>query len=451
MNPRSVRWRITAAAALIAAVVLAAAAIVVVAVVQGQLQDNLDRSLAQRADQVEAAALVDPDAAVANSDREDRFAQVLDSNGAVLLATENVAGAPPLAALPEGRQQASTRSDLPIEDDRYRILIRRFDLDAGPRYVVVGENIDDVVDGVRVLMATLALVFPAAALLLASAVWWLVGRTLRPVEEIRREVESIGLAELDRRVPTPGTGDEIDRLADTMNDMLARLETSAAVQHRFVADVSHELRTPLTRLRTALEVDLAHPGADFESTCRAALGDAIDMQVLVDDLLFLARRDARPGQVRKHAVDLDVIIDDEVRLARAETGVAIDMSAVTAVVVDGDARQLARTFRNLLSNAVRHAVSRVVVTLGEDGVGAVVLTIDDDGPGVPIEDRARVFERFVRLDPARSSRDGGGTGLGLAIVHDIVTAHGGSVTVADADIGGTRFVVHLPASSSGRT
>lgn len=446
---RSVRWRITAVAGLVAVVVLAIAAIVVVVAVQRELRDNLDRSLAQRADQVEAAVLADPATGLANSDREDRFAQVLDARGDVILATDNVAGSGALVGLPADRQEAMTRSDLPLEDDRFRVLVRRFDLDDGNRYVVVGENIDDVTDGVQALIATLAIVFPLAALVLVVAVWWLVGRTLRPVEEIRREVESIGLDRLDHRVPAPGTGDEIDRLAATMNDMLARLQTSAEMQRRFVADVSHELRTPLTRLRTTLEVDLGQPDADLEITARGALDDAIDMQALVDDLLFLARRDAGTGDVRLVPTDLDVIVDQEVRLVRAETTVRVEMSDVSAAAIDGDARQLARLVRNLLTNAVRHATSRVVVTLDEpddgDRAGEVVLRVDDDGVGIAPDDRSRVFERFVRLDSARSTRDGG-TGLGLAIVGDIAATHGGTVDVGESPLGGASFVVRLPRS-----
>ncbi len=444
----SVRWRITAVAGLLAAVVLGVAAVVVVVAVQRELRDNLDRSLAQRADQLEVAVLSDPATGLANSDQEDRFAQVLDDRGAVIFSTDNLAGSGALVDLPAGRQKATTRSDLPLEDDRFRVLIRRFDLDDGTNYVVVGENIDDVTDGVRALVATLAIVFPLAALVLVAAVWWLVGRTLRPVEEIRREVESIGLDRLDHRVPAPGTGDEIDRLAATMNDMLARLQLSAEVQRRFVADVSHELRTPLTRLRTTLEVDLSQPGADLEVTARGALDDAIDMQALVDDLLFLARRDAGTGSVRLRPTDLDVLVDEEVRLVRVETIVRVDMTAVSAAVVDGDARQLARLVRNLLSNAVRHAASLVVVTLVEldgDRTGEVMLRVDDDGAGIAPEDRRRVFERFVRLDSARSGRDGG-TGLGLAIVGDIAAAHGGTVSVDDSPLGGASFVVRLPRS-----
>ncbi|NNE13201.1 MAG: HAMP domain-containing protein, partial [Ilumatobacter sp.] len=267
---RSVRWRITVLAAGIVALVLLLAAIGVVVGVRRAVWANLDRSLELRAEQVAAAAVVDPASALASADREDRFAQLLDSEGRVIAASDNVEGASALAALPPGAQAVSTRTDLPIEDDRYRVLIRR--VDQGDRFVVVGENLDDIDDGIRALAVTLASVFPAVTLLLALAVWWLVGRTLRPVEEIRREVESLGLAELDRRVTAPGTGDEIDRLAATMNEMLTRLEIAAASQRQFVADASHELRTPLTRLRTALEVDLADDSSDFEATCRAALG-----------------------------------------------------------------------------------------------------------------------------------------------------------------------------------
>lgn len=442
------RRRIAGIAAVITTIVLAIAAIAVVLVVQSQLVANLDRSLEQRADQLEADAIADPTSSLANSNREDRFAQVLDADANVIAATENVRGLPALMAIPVGRQVAGTQSELPIEDDAYRVLIHRFDTDESAVFVIVGENIDDLRDGVRALIVTLSVVFPLAVLALAGAVWWLVGRTLRPVEEIRREVAGIGLAELDRRVPAPQTGDEIDLLAGTMNDMLARLEKASATQRRFVADVSHELRTPLTRMRTTLEVDLSRDDADLDRTARDVLDDAIDMQDLVDDLLFLARRDAGSPVMRRELVDLDVIIDAEVGRARADLPpeTSIDMSRVTAVQFVGDDRQLARLARNLLTNAVRHASGRVRVELAETSE-AVMFIVDDDGDGVPIADRDRVFERFVRLDAARSARDGG-TGLGLAIVRDIARAHGGDVAVEAAPIGGARFVARLPRLST---
>ncbi len=440
MRTGSIRLRITMLAVVIVSIVLVAAGAVVVVVVQSQLRDNLDRSLEQRADQIEQSLLGDPAAALVNSNQEDRFVQVLDDAGGVIAATANVSRARALVELPDHQQSVVTRSDLPLEDDVYRVLIRRFDEPDGARFIVVGENVDDVRDGVRALIATLAIVFPAAVLALAAAVWWLVGRTLRPVEEIREEVAGIGLGDLGKRVPVPGSGDEIDRLAGTMNDMLARLESASAHQRRFVADVSHELRTPLTRMRTALEVDLAAEGIDLVETCRSVLGDAVDMQTLVDDLLFLARRDAGDVLVRRRPVDLDVVIESEVRAARGETDLDIDMSLVAAVVLNGDERYLARLVRNLLANAIRHARRRVRVSVTTDPDGTIELLVDDDGPGVPEAERARVFERFVRLDESRQ-RDRGGSGLGLAIARDIAESHDATISIADSPDGGCRLVV----------
>lgn len=222
---------------------------------------------------------------------------------------------------PLGDQAASTHTDIPIEDDRYRVLIRRFAVDRGTRFVIVGENVDDVTDAIRSLEAALAIAIAIAVAILTAMIWWLVGRTLRPVELIRRQVAAIGLEELNPRVPAHGSGDEIDRLADTMNDMLARLEASAAGQRRFIADASHELRTPLTRLRTSLEVDLSQPDSDFELTSRRALGDAMDMQALVDDLLFLSHRASEIPSRRRETLDVDVVIEDEVGPARAGSDV----------------------------------------------------------------------------------------------------------------------------------
>jgi signal transduction histidine kinase len=441
---RSIRWRITALATVITAVVLTVAAVVVVIAVRRQLLDNLDRSLAQRADQVEVTLRLDPAAALANTDQEDRFAQVLDERGSVVFATDNLAGSPAVVDLPSDGREASTHSDIPIDDDAYRVLVRRVDVDGSGGFVVVGQNVDDARDATGSLVAGLATTIPVAVGVLGATTWWLVGRTLRPVEHLRREVADIGLDDLSRRVPAPGTGDEIDRLASTMNDMLARLERSADQQRRFVSDASHELRTPLTRMRAALEVELAarHGDRDLDRACHEALDGAVAMQHLLDDLLFLARQDAGHTAARPAAVDLDVVVDDEVRRQRAGTDVRIVTSGVSAAAVSGSAPQLERVVRNLLSNAVHHARHRVDVTLGERDT-TVELVVDDDGPGIAETDRRRVFERFVRLDEARSTT--GGSGLGLAIARDVVEAHGGAITVGESPSGGARFVVTLPA------
>jgi signal transduction histidine kinase len=228
-----------------------------------------------------------------------------------------------------------------------------------------------------------------------------------------------------------------------MNAMLDRVEEANQRQRRFVADASHELRSPLTRIRSEIEVDLAHPeSADADATERSVLAEAIGLQHLVDDLLHLARSDDGAGELARGPVDLDDLVLREARRMRERGRVEIDTTGVSAAQIDGDAAQLSRVVRNLAENAERHAQTRVRLAVVEQPDGAE-LTIADDGPGIPPEHREMVFERFTRLDGART-REAGGAGVGLAIVRDIVERHHGTVTVDDEPGGGARFTVHLP-------
>ncbi|RJQ74140.1 sensor histidine kinase [Pseudonocardiaceae bacterium YIM PH 21723] len=256
------------------------------------------------------------------------------------------------------------------------------------------------------------------------ATWIAVGRALRPVEAIRAEVAEIAGHDLGRRVPVPGSGDEIARLATTMNATLDRLEHAVVRNRRFVADASHELRSPIAALRTQLEL-AAHGQGDWSRDAHAALADTERLQALADDLLLLARM--RDGGIHREQVDLGQLAIEEAR------GVRLDIRP--DVLVDGSARHLSRLVRNLVQNARRHAGSTVLVR-----VRPGVLEVHDDGPGIPPADRARVFEPFTRLDDART-RDDGGTGLGLAIVRDIAVAHGVTVRVADSPLGGAVVIV----------
>jgi signal transduction histidine kinase len=267
---------------------------------------------------------------------------------------------------------------------------------------------------------------------------------LRPVERIRREVAAIGDRDLDRRVPEPGTGDEIDRLSQTMNAMLTRIENAAARQRRFVADASHELRSPLTGIRSQLEVDLAHPEqADWRRSEQDVLDETMRLQRLVDDLLVLAQSDTGSIPMRRKPVDIDDLVLDEARPLRARGRVAVDLTSVSGGQVLGDPDHLRRVLRNLLDNAERHATSVVRVSVRENDT-SVEVEVSDDGPGIPPEQRGAVFERFTRLDNARA-RSAGGTGLGLAIAREIVDKHGGTLRLSDNTAGAT-FVVTLPAA-----
>ncbi|WP_432010700.1 sensor histidine kinase [Streptomyces cucumeris] len=318
------------------------------------------------------------------------------------------------------------------------------------RYHVAVNPSTTALDNARQLL--LHDVAPAAAglvLFVAGLTWLLVGRALRPVAAIRREVTEITERDLHRRVPVPAARDEIARLARTMNATLDRLHQAMTRQRRFVADASHELRSPIAAVRTQLELAMARPHrTDWPSAVHKALQDTERLQAVASDLLLLARLDAQDAPPRS-PVDLRALAAEEARRhpgtvaltpAGDGTGPAADP------VVHGSRVQLSRLLTNLTDNARRHtrASVRLTVVPYED---AVELTVDDDGPGIPEADRDRVFERFTRLDHARARQDGG-TGLGLAIAHDIAHAHGGTLTVLTSPEGGARLRLRLPRAAS---
>ncbi|WNE98935.1 HAMP domain-containing sensor histidine kinase [Streptomyces luomodiensis] len=279
---------------------------------------------------------------------------------------------------------------------------------------------------------------PLLLLVVAAVTWLVTRRALRPVEGIRREMAAITAStDLSRRVPEPGSHDEVARLARTTNETLAALETSVERQRAFVADASHELRSPVASLRTQLEVGAAHPELlDVDG----AVEDVVRLQRLAADLLLLARLDAGERPHGETPVALDALVREELAQRTADR---VPVRGETApVAVRGSRGQLARVLGNLVDNAQRHARGGVRVAVRAEGRWAV-LEVADDGAGVPEGERERIFERFVRLDDARS-RDDGGAGLGLAIARDVVARHGGTLTVGAAPEGGALFQMRLP-------
>ncbi|MEV1005911.1 HAMP domain-containing sensor histidine kinase [Streptomyces sp. NPDC049881] len=295
------------------------------------------------------------------------------------------------------------------------------------------------VDSVRDSLVT---GLPFVLLVVAGATWLLTRRAFRPVEGIRREMDAITHSgDLSRRVPQPATRDEIGRLATTTNETLAALESSVERQRRFVADASHELRSPIASLRTQLEVGQAHPEL---LDVPGAVQDTVRLQALAADLLLLARLDAGERPAGK-PVRLGTLVADEVAQRVGDRHPVRVTGDGGDPVVTGSRTQLARVLGNLLDNAQRHAAGAVrVAVLRRDG--AAVVEVADDGAGVPEADRERIFERFVRLDDARS-RDEGGAGLGLAIARDVAARHGGTLTVTTAPEGGALFTLRLPLAS----
>jgi len=315
---------------------------------------------------------------------------------------------------------------------------------------------------------------PLLLAVVAGVTWLVTRRALRPVDDIRDELSAImDSSDLARRVPEPAAQDAIGRLARTTNQTLAALQASLEQQHRFVADASHELRNPIASLRTQLEVGAAHP---VLLDVPGAVKDVARLQQLAADLLLLARLDAGERPPAQSRVDLTELAREQVALASTVHGGAegggdgdgrapVRTGELADLEVAGSARQLARILANLIDNAQRHATTEVVVSVratpdaepeaGDDNRATTrgrraVIEVADDGDGVPEDQRERIFERFVRLDDARS-RDDGGTGLGLAIARDLARRHGGTLTTSPRGGRGAVFTLELPLQPSDRT
>ena len=444
----SVRLRITLLATLVVGATLGLAAVVLVSLQREALTDNLDAVIVTRVANVEdLLRRGQPPSELSAGDEELLFIQVVDASQTVISSSPNVRGLPPIVDL--RASPAPFFHELPgpaIKGAPFRVLARSADGSPGTVTILVGGSLDDVNESASILTRLLVTGIPIVLAVVALGSWLLVGRALAPVEAIRAEVGRIGDGDLDRRVPEPRTADEIGRLARTMNAMLGRLQRAHERQAAFVADAAHELRSPLASLKTQLEVDL--PASTPPLVARSLAEEVDRMSRLIDDLLYLASREGTltPAQA---TVDLDDIVLAEVRKLRRPEGLQLDALGVSAAAVRGDGEQLARAIRNLLENAARHARSRVVVELRE-AMGLVTLAVTDDGPGIPPGSEEAIFERFTRLDASRA-REGGGAGLGLAIVRATVGAHGGGVSVDSRHVGGARFVVTLPALTSGQS
>jgi signal transduction histidine kinase len=281
--------------------------------------------------------------------------------------------------------------------------------------------------------------------------WVIAGRVLAPIERITSVAREIQATDLSRRIELGGPEDELRRLADTFDAMLARLDAAFGAQRQFLADASHELRNPLAIIRTNLDVALADPDADPEELRQSlvVIQRASDrMSRLVDDLLALARGQALA--VRSEPLDLGAAVadaSDELVLPAKGRDITLDRTIVPGVVVSGDYDALKRAVSNLLENAVRYAPpgSRVRLAVGSERSRAWV-SVSDEGPGIAPEDQQRVFDRFWRVDKGRSRAEGG-TGLGLAIVRQIANSHGGEVQLQSKVGVGSTFTIWLPVAA----
>ncbi|HEY6934346.1 MAG TPA: HAMP domain-containing sensor histidine kinase [Marmoricola sp.] len=440
-----VRGRSAALTTLVVAVVMVAGSAVLVLQLQAGVRADVRAAARARLGEV-AARLHDGTGPALRRDielhtHEGQLVQAIGPDGHILAASSARAAGRPLTPLrPPAGVTLSTRARPPALGGQhdYLVLARTVQSPRGTVTVVVLSSLETVSDSVGKLVGYLLAALPLALLLVAAGTWLVVGRALRPVEQVREQVATIESTDLTRRVPVPITHDEVQRLAGTMNQMLARLEEGQQRQRRFVADASHELRSPLTTLSASLEVAAASaPDPALHAIMQA---EVARMKRLVDDLLLLARADDHGLRLDEEEVDLDDVVHTEVVRLRPGADVTVE-EEVRPVRVRGDAGRLGQLVANLVENATHAADSRVRVSLSSSHTDAL-LVVEDDGPGIPPEDRARIFDRFVRLDAGRS-RHHGGSGLGLAIVREIARSHRMTVLVGDSPLGGARFELRM--------
>ncbi len=440
----TLRARTTLLVSLVTGLALIAGAVALLLTLQSQLTGSGDALAQARVNDLLAGAAAGELPATLDSLDDESVAQVIDPRGVVLAASGNVVGRAPLTEVRGGGDLEVLTIEGPDDDEteRYRVWLAAGPSESGPVTVLVGTSLESVTEATRTLREALLVGVPLLLLLVASATWMIVGRALRRIDAITVAVDEIGESELHRRVPEHEVADEVGRLAETMNRMLARLEEAAVRQRAFVADASHDLQSPLAALRAQLDVARAHPDRyDVPMLALELQASSAELEQLVGDLLFLAVQDDGQQEPARALLDLDDLVLEESLRVRSGADVRVDTGGVSAAPVVGDASELRRLVRNLLDNAVRHAASTVTVTLSSSAAG-VVLEVADDGPGIAEVDRARVFDRFYRGDASRSRQ--GSSGLGLAIAAGVARRHGGELRLLDGPGGHLQLWLPLP-------
>lgn len=436
---------------------LAVALVAGVMLLRGTLQASLTRQVDGTARQggQEVAVLIDgnrlPDPVLVAGTLT---VQVLGADGRIVAASPDADRLVPLLSPARAAAAARTGRAVLLDGRPFGIpyLMRVVAVPAdGHETVLAAASYTQVSDSMMALGRALLVGTPLLLLLLAGTTWLVVGSTLRPIAALRRGAQLVTATGQARELPVPEARDEVRTLAITLNDMLTRLDAAQRRQRSLVSDTAHELRSPIASIRAQLEVALDHPEQqDWNQTGRDVLADTLRLASLAEDLLVLARLDEyQPRAAPRKPVDLAALVAEEAERS-AGGRVPVTARATGPCVVTGEVEGLRRLLRNLIDNAMRYAKSGVAVTARREDAEAV-LTVSDDGPGIPPADRERAFDRFVRLDDARSrdETETGGAGLGLAIVRAIARNHGGSACLESATPG-LRAVVRLPAAPDQR-
>jgi heavy metal sensor kinase len=448
-----IRLRVTLAFTTVMALVLGAVGLFVYLRLGEELDATTDEGLRSRsADLIalvkEADIGVEKQARSPLAARAGNLAQIVDASGRIVDATPALRTRPLLTGeeLRRGLRRRFTVVKSSEGDEGARYLATPVDVAGGKRLVVVvGTPLNGRDDAIASVGALLLIGGPIALLLAALAGYGALTAALAPVESMRRRAAGIHHAAPGARLPVSPTDDEIARLGETLNEMLARLEDAFARERAFVTDASHELRTPLAILKGELELALrdGRSAAELEAALRSAAEETDRVVQLAEDLLVIARSDQGRLPIRRSEVGAaDVLETARRRFSQRarDHGVEVTVSADDGLLLMADPMRLEQALGNLVDNALRHGGGRIALEAVADG-DIVALHVRDDGPGFPEAFIPKAFDRFTRADAGRAR---GGAGLGLAIVEAIATAHGGAVHAVNAPSGGADVWVELP-------
>lgn len=456
-----IRWRLTIWYASLLAAALLLFGVALYVGLRVVLYDTFNEQVRNRAAlarstvQVEGGQLTLDPATIANFSDDEHFVRMLRADGQVVVDTSAAAGPvpidPALLAAATAGQSLLTTHDTPngtlvIATEPVR------DNGAVVGILQTAASRNDVEDTVRIIVLVLAVAAPIVLVVASGGGYVLAGRALRPVAEITRRASTIGANDLHARLDLPLPDDELGRLARTFDAMLARIEEAFERQRRFTGDAAHELRTPLSLMRGQVDLALARDRSadDYRDALHELDADLERLTGLVGTLLALARSDAGAMTPDRAPIDLAATVAavaDLYEPLAADAGVALATEAA-ATPADADEDLIIQILVNLVDNALAHTPDGGRITIGcaPDGGGAR-LWVSDTGRGIPTEHQARVFDRFYRVDAARTT---GGSGLGLAICRTIAEAHGGAITLTCEPGAGARFDVSLPKGQPSR-
>jgi heavy metal sensor kinase len=447
-----IRLRLTLPFALGMAVVLAAAGFFIYVRVGGALLGSVDQRLRVQAQEV--SGRVEHGRSPFDHDNADgpTVAQLVNAGGIVVQSTPRtlrpILAGEALGRALQGGTVWQSGSIVGLAND-WRVLSVPAKVGTGQGAIVVAESLEPREEALHRLVREFMLGGSAALLLAILAGYAVAAAALRPVEAMRRRAAAIGASTPDKRLPVPPARDELSRLAETLNEMLGRLQSALEHERRFVDDASHELRTPLALLKTELEIALRQPRSrdELEAALRSAADETDRLTRLAEDLLLVARADEGRLPIRLEQVSTRQVLANvaaRFELRGAEHGRPIVVADGPDATVEADVTRLEQALGNLVDNALVHGDGEVELSVRESA-GSVELHVADQGSGLPPSFVERAFDRFSRADEARGR---GGTGLGLAIVELIARAHGGSASIATAPGGGADAWISLPASKA---